>query len=156
MRRVVSARGDVVGEVEPLAALQAIVHSCLNVIPGGGDGDRGLIGGRGVTGGGLELLQGAVDGIALAPVPRLPQRTQCQHQRKRLVGRQPQRSGEVIGVAQMNDALAVHRIHVDVDQVARVSLGMHIHSTLRSSRSVLRVMPNERRHVGHRHAVVFA
>ena len=147
---------DVVGEVEPLAALQAIVHSCLNVIPGGGDGDRGLIGGRGVTGGGLELLQGAVDGIALARSRDFSQRTQCQHQRKRLVGRQPQRSGEVIGVAQMNDALTVHRIHVDVDQVAGVSPGMPHPQHAEVLAQCLEGDAERGRHVGHRYAVVFA
>ena len=136
--------------------MQPIVHSCLNVIPGGGDGDCGLIGGRRVSRGSLELLQGAVDGIALAWSRDFPQRAQGQHQRKRLVGRQSQRSGEVVGVAQVDDAFAVHRVHVDVDQVAR---GEPRHATHPQDAEVLAQClegdPERRRHVG-RDAVMFA
>ena len=87
MRRVVSAAGgDVVGEIQPLATLQPVVHPSLDVVTCSSDGDRGLVSGRHVPGSRFQLLQGPVDRIALARSGDLTQGTQRQHQCQRFIG----------------------------------------------------------------------
>ena len=66
----------VVGQVQPLAALQPVVHPRLNVISSRGDSDRGLISGRHISRDGLQLLQRPVDGVALTRSGYSAQRTQ--------------------------------------------------------------------------------
>ena len=86
--------------------------------PGGLQLDLARHRGR-VAGGRLQPGGQPGDRLALLALDRLLQRAERDQQRDRFVGGQPKRSGEVVGVGDVDASLAVDGLHVDLDQVAR-------------------------------------
>src|SRR3954451_4154497 len=74
----------------------------------------------GLPGGPLQLADRPVDRIPVGAGRHLAQRAQRGQQRQRLIGSEPQRPGQVVRVVDVDDAVTLGRLDVDLDQIAHL------------------------------------
>ena len=158
--RVDLARRDVVAGVGEVVQLQpvAVGHGRRHRVEDGGV-DLGHVDVDGLDGGvarhgRLELGERGVDDGQLRPGGRGPQRAQRGDERDALVGRETQRPAEELGVADVDDVVALERVEVDVDELAGVLPHAREHEQPQVVADLLRADPELVRDLLDRHAVV--